>query len=227
MADKDDKFHIAMFPWLAFGHMIPFLELAKLFAQKGHRVSFISTPRNIDRLPKIPPNLISAIDFIELPLTRLEDLPENAEATIDVPESKVPYLKKAYDSLRHPLARFLHMSNPDWLLYDFAPYWVGPIATELRIKAAFFSIMTAALLGFLGPSSVLMDDSRKPEDLLVPPEWAPFPTTVSFKHHEVMKMVANIEGHDSGVSDLYRFGADLKNSDIVAVRSCSEFDNQE
>ena len=61
------KLHIAMFPWLAFGHMIPYLELAKLMAQKGHHISFLSTPQNIDRLPKLPPNLASLIDLVKLP----------------------------------------------------------------------------------------------------------------------------------------------------------------
>ncbi|KAF3439187.1 hypothetical protein FNV43_RR17462 [Rhamnella rubrinervis] len=226
MADEE-KLHIAMFPWLAFGHMIPFLELAKLFAEKGHRVSFICTPRNIDRLPKLPLKLLPAIDFVKLPLPHLDELPENAEATNDVPEDKVRYLKKAYDSLKHPLTHFLQSSNPDWVLYDFAPYWVGPIAAEIGIKAAFFSIITAAFLGFLGPSSVLMDDGdehRKPEDLLVPPKWVPFPTTVAYRYYEVTKMIENIEGGDAGVSDLYRFGAGLKSSDIVLMRSCSEFE---
>ncbi|KAK6775059.1 hypothetical protein RDI58_026060 [Solanum bulbocastanum] len=57
MAENSKKMHIAVFPWLAFGHMIPYLELSKLIAQKGHKISFISTPRNIDRLPILPPNL--------------------------------------------------------------------------------------------------------------------------------------------------------------------------
>ncbi|XP_027768848.1 LOW QUALITY PROTEIN: putative UDP-rhamnose:rhamnosyltransferase 1, partial [Solanum pennellii] len=48
------KLHIVMFPWLAFGHIIPFLELSKFIARKGHKISFISTPKNIDRLPKLP-----------------------------------------------------------------------------------------------------------------------------------------------------------------------------
>lgn len=228
MADEE-KLHIGMFPWLAFGHIIPFLELARLFAQKGHRVSFISTPRNIDRLPKLPPNLVNAIDLVKLPLPRLEGLPVDAEATTDVPQDKVRYLKRACDSLRQPLAQFLQSSTPDWVLYDFAQYWVGPIAAQLGIGAAFFSIVTAAFLGFLGPSSVLMDDGdeqRKPEDLLVPPKWVPFPTTVSYRHYEVMKMVENIEGDSSGVSDLYRFGAGLKSSDIVTMRSCSDFESE-
>ncbi|MED6195965.1 hypothetical protein PIB30_042843 [Stylosanthes scabra] len=84
-ANGNRKLHIAMFPWLAFGHMIPFYELAKLIAQKGHKVSFISTPRNIKRLPKLPSNLQPFVEFIELPLPNVENLPQNAESTLDVP----------------------------------------------------------------------------------------------------------------------------------------------
>ncbi|CAN0903833.1 UDP-glycosyltransferase 91A1 [Linum grandiflorum] len=59
MADDetDNKLHIAVFPWLAFGHMIPFLELSNLLAQNGLSISYISTPRNFNRLPQIPPHL--------------------------------------------------------------------------------------------------------------------------------------------------------------------------
>ncbi|MFS8009991.1 putative soyasaponin III rhamnosyltransferase [Helianthus anomalus] len=53
MAATDDhkQLHVAMFPWLAFGHIIPFLELSKIIAQKGHKVSFLSTTRNIQLSP--------------------------------------------------------------------------------------------------------------------------------------------------------------------------------
>lgn len=120
MANDEKKLHIAMFPWLAFGHMIPYLELAKLIASKGHRISFISTPRNNDCRPKISPNLAPIIDFVKLPLPHVDNLPENAEATIDVPLNLVPFLKKAYDALKESMTRFLEDSSPDWLLYDFA-----------------------------------------------------------------------------------------------------------
>ena len=113
MPNKKKKLHIAMFPWLAFGHMIPYLELAKLMAQKGHHISFISTPRNIDRLPKLTPSLAFHIDLMRLPLPHAENLPEDAEATIDVPNNKVPYLKKAYDALQDSMAWFLQDSYPN------------------------------------------------------------------------------------------------------------------
>ncbi|KAK7852721.1 putative udp-rhamnose:rhamnosyltransferase 1 [Quercus suber] len=64
--------------------MIPYLELAKLITRKGHHISFISTPRNIDRLPKHPPNLAPLIDLVKLSLPHV-DLPNNAEATNNVP----------------------------------------------------------------------------------------------------------------------------------------------
>ncbi|MED6215618.1 putative UDP-rhamnose:rhamnosyltransferase 1, partial [Stylosanthes scabra] len=100
MADQHKKLHIAVFPWLAFGHIIPFFELAKLIAQKGHKISFISTPRNIKRLPKLPPNLQPLVELIELPLPHVQNLPQNAESTMDIPQHIIPYLKKAFDSLQ-------------------------------------------------------------------------------------------------------------------------------
>lgn len=85
MTDGVDKFHIAMFPWLAFGHIIPYLEFSKLIAKKGHKTYFISIPKNIDRLPKLP----------------------------------LEYPKK---------------TSPDWVIHDFAPYWLAPITTRLGIS---------------------------------------------------------------------------------------------
>ncbi|KAF7831020.1 UDP-glycosyltransferase 91A1-like [Senna tora] len=226
MADK--KLHIVMFPWLAFGHIFPYLELANLIAQKGHLISFVSTPRNIQRLPKLPPNVASHLQLIELPLPKLHNLPDNAEATTDVPYNVVHLLKKAYDALEPPLTSFLESSNPDWIFYDFAPYWVGPLASKLGIKTVFFSIFTAPTMGFLGSPSDLMGTDpirKKPENFLVPPPWVPFPTTVAFRYFEIMRLSDSLsDDNDSGVSDAYRFGATIQNCDIVAVRSCSEFE---
>ncbi|KAL7223502.1 hypothetical protein ACSBR1_025033 [Camellia fascicularis] len=189
MAD-DGKLHIVMVPWLVFGHMIPYLELAKLIAQKGHKVSFVSTPRNIDRLPKLPPSLSPLLNFVKLPQPPTENLPENADATSDLPYDKVQYLKIAFDSMQKSMAHFLEASDPDWLLYDFAPYWLSPIAAKLNISSALFSIMIAACMGFLGPSSAVVhgnDDRNRAEDDTVPPKWVSFPSTVAFRLYEVFE----------------------------------------
>ncbi|KAF7829284.1 UDP-glycosyltransferase 91A1-like [Senna tora] len=226
MSRDNEKLHIVMFPWLAFGHIIPNLELAKLIAQKGHLVTFISTPRNIDRLPNLPPN--RNITFFKLPLPKLHnDLPQNAEATTDVPYDVVQHLKSACDALQQPITRFLQSSKPDWIFYDFVPYWLGSIASQLGIKSAYFSIFTASLLGYLGPSPVLMGEDpvrTHPLHYTVSPDWVPFPSTVAWRYFEIMKISDGITHNHSGVSDMYRFGASIRNCDIVAVRSCSEFE---
>ncbi|XP_030953561.1 UDP-glycosyltransferase 91A1-like [Quercus lobata] len=224
MPNKKKKLHIAMFPWLAFGHMIPYLELAKLMAQKGHHISFISTPRNIDRLPKLTPSLASHIDLVRLPLPHVENLPEDAEATIDVPNNKLPYLKKAYDALQDSMARFLQDSHPDWLLYDYAPYWLPSIARKLGISNAFFSTVTAAFLSFIG-SKAHLGERKNPEDFTVPPTWVPFPTTVTMRFFEVMKVFqGGISTDKSDVSEIFRAVEVLDGCDIVAVRSSVEFE---
>ncbi|CAL5365126.1 unnamed protein product [Camellia sinensis] len=138
-----------MLPWLAFGHMIPFLELSKLIAQKGHRVSSVSTPRNIDRLPKMPPNLAPFINLVKLQFPQGEKLPENAESTADLPYDKVKYLKMAYDQLQQPMTQLLADMAPDWVIYDFEPYWLGPVAAKLGISSIFISIFIAATLCFV------------------------------------------------------------------------------
>lgn len=105
MAEPNPKLHVAVFPWLALGHIIPYLQLSKLIARKGHTVSFISTARNISRLPNISSDL--SVNFVSLPLSHTVDhLPENAEATTDVPETHIAYLKKAFDGLSEAFSEF-------------------------------------------------------------------------------------------------------------------------
>ena len=58
---NEEKLQIAIFPWLANGQVMPYFELSKFLAQKDHKVSFISAPKNIRRLP----NLLSLINLVE------------------------------------------------------------------------------------------------------------------------------------------------------------------
>ncbi|KAI3930253.1 hypothetical protein MKW92_024418 [Papaver armeniacum] len=86
MEIKENQHHIVLFPWLAFGHVIPFLELYKSLASKGDiQITFISTPSIFKRLPTIH-------------LPSVDNLPAGCEATADLEdEEQTQYLKKAYD----------------------------------------------------------------------------------------------------------------------------------
>ncbi|XP_059650913.1 putative UDP-rhamnose:rhamnosyltransferase 1 [Cornus florida] len=224
------KLHVVMFPWLGFGHMIPFLELAKSIAHKGHKVTFISTPRNIQRLPKLPPNLLPLIHFVKFTLPKVHGLPQNAEATLDVRGDQIQYLKIAIDGLETEFTRFLHNSvPPDWIIHDFLHYWLPPLAAKLNISCAHFSIINAWFIAFLGPSSTLIQVSHprtEPEHFTVPPEWVPFPTKVAYRLHETPWITGSFEPNELGVSDMYRLGMTFFGCDAFFIRHCDEFEPQ-
>lgn len=224
---NESKLHVVMLPWLAFGHIIPFLELSKSIAQKGHRITFISTPRNIERLPKLPPNFASSITFLKFPLPKVDGLPNNVEATMDIRPDQMSLLKKAYDCLEPELTRFLKNSIPDWIIHDFASHWLQPVAAKLGISKSFFCIVSAWTLGFFGPSDMLINgtDSRtKAKDFIVPPKWVPFQTKVAYKIHEINWILEAVNQNISGASDAYRVGMVTKGSDAVILRYCNEFE---
>ncbi|PPS04998.1 hypothetical protein GOBAR_AA15670 [Gossypium barbadense] len=200
--DRTKKLHIAMFPWLAYGHTMPLLEVSKFLAQRGHRISYICTPKNISRLPKLPPHLSSNLSFVEFSLPHVHGLPPGVESTSEVPINKVPYLKRAYDKLRDPLSHFLKNSNVNWIIHDFAPYWLPGIAAPLgivrSINLVFFSIFNASSSAFGGPPSALLGDHRKrPEDYTV---------------------------MDDDMSDIHRIGRLIQGCQFVTVRTCFEFE---
>jgi len=224
--DEEKSLHIVMFPWLAFGHMIPYLELAKLIAQKGHQVSYVSTPRNIQRLPELPSNVAPLIKFVSLPLPKVDNLPEDAEATRDISYKDFQYIEDAFDKLEQPLTDFLESSDADWILHDFAPFWLGPVATKFGIKCAFFCTFSPQNLAFLGPISILAGKEKDPrtklEDYTSPPPWIPFKTTVAYQYFEIKK---NAELH-SGISGHNRFASCIQNCDTILIRGCTKFESE-
>ncbi|KVI08662.1 UDP-glycosyltransferase 91D1-like [Cynara cardunculus var. scolymus] len=227
---SNKQLHVVMFPWLAFGHIIPFLELSKFVAEKGHRVSFLSTTRNIQRVQPSH-HLSPLITLVSLTLPPVHHLPPNAEATMDVPTQDIPHLKKAYDGLQHQLTRFLEEESPDWIIYDFAPYWLPPVAAALGISRAFFSIINAWFLVFTGGSLEDLingsDDRKTVEDFTKPPKWVPFPSKVCYRKHEVNWMLDSSSSlNASEVSDTYRCGMIYQGSDCVFIRHCNEFEPQ-
>ncbi|MCD7467596.1 hypothetical protein HAX54_005123 [Datura stramonium] len=229
MAETSKKLHVVLFPWLAFGHLIPFFELAKNIARKGHKVSYVSTSRNIDRLPKLSRKLNYSINFISLSLPLTNGLPECAESTKDVPIDKVQYLKKAFDGLEPELTQFLEDSVPDWVIYDFTPYWLPPIAGRLGISRAFFSTFNAWSGVFFGPVNDKIDGSLQrtnPEDFTVPPKWIPFPSNITYRLYEIKRFFGHGQENVSGVSDWYRFRSSVSGCDVFLIRSCNEFERE-
>ncbi|KAH7675437.1 UDP-glucuronosyl/UDP-glucosyltransferase protein [Dioscorea alata] len=236
-AEQPPPLHIAVFPWLAFGHMIPLLELSKSLAKRGHQISYISTPRNISRLPKLPPNLSFLMHFIPLTLPKVPGLPDNAEATSDVPPEKVQLLKLALDGLQQPFANFLKEYSssklkrklPDWIILDFATPWAASLASQFSIPCILFSVFNASVLTFLGPENELTPDGSRttPEHFTVPPNWIPFPSNLAYSLHGATILVNNVYSlNASGMTDICLWASTLRACKLVAPRSCMELESE-
>ncbi|KAJ9171424.1 hypothetical protein P3X46_014795 [Hevea brasiliensis] len=229
--------HVVMVPWSAFGHLIPMFQLSIALAKAGAKVSILSTPRNIQRLPKIPQNLTSLIHLVEVPFPTLlhhdeQVLPEGAEATVDIPLDKIQYLKVAYDLLQQPLRQFVSAQSPDWIITDLIAYWAVEIAQEHHVSLMAFSVFSVVTLLFCGPPEYLVGDGQKrlrssPESWTKPPEWADLPSSIAFKIYEAVGLHAGFyENNASGKSDAERAARVLQGCQAVAFRTCSEYEGE-
>ncbi|GMH05373.1 hypothetical protein Nepgr_007213 [Nepenthes gracilis] len=225
----NEGLHVVMLPWLAMGHLTPFLHLSKRLAQKGFRVSFISTPKNINFISKnSSSSLPSLIQFISIPLPNLPNntqLPRNAESSMDIQNSKQPLLKDAFDLLQDPIAAFLREAKPEWIIYDFTASWIPTIAAQIGASSAYFAVFSAATLAYFGPPNVLLNGGirRRPEDYTVSPSWVHFESNIAYRLHEVKKF---FQREKSDSADGRRFAGSISGSDFIAVRTSPELESE-
>ncbi|PIA52267.1 hypothetical protein AQUCO_01000262v1 [Aquilegia coerulea] len=221
---SNKSLHVVMLPWFAFGHMIPFYQLSIALAKAGIRISFISTPKNIARLPIIPTNLQPLFKFVEFKLPVVDGLPEGAEATVDLSMEEIPFLKKAYDMLENEFKNFVSsVESIDWIIQDFNAYWVVDIAKQFGIRQIWFSVFCSVVWAFLGHP----DKKRSSwESLTSPPEWMTFPSTVAFKSFEAKAFFAGAYGKNaSAMTDVERLAKVVQGCKAIASKSCIEYED--
>lgn len=182
---------VVMLPWSSFGHIIPYFQLSVVLAKAKVHVSFISTPKIIQKLPKFSTDLQPFIHLVPIPFPPLDPgfLPEGAEATVDVPFEKTDNLKIAYDLLQKPIKQFVREQLPDWIISDYAAHWVVDIAKEYGIPVGYFSPFCMAGSVFFGGPENLLGANRNHalptrESLTSPLDWVAFPSTVAFREFE-------------------------------------------
>jgi hypothetical protein len=214
---------IVLCPWLAFGYILPYLELAERLASRGHRVSFVSTPRNLVRLPPRR----HAIDLVALPLPRVEGLPDGAECTNDVPGDKLGPLFDAFDVLAAPFAEYLAAAcaaaggeRPDWVLADTLSHWASAVAYEHGVPCAMLQ-PTAAVIAALGcgasERAELAAASVFEQLVAVERRDVAMPR---FEWEKIAALCAPFGA--SGMSILRRAALNLERCKIAAIRSCPD-----
>ncbi|XP_058771764.1 soyasaponin III rhamnosyltransferase-like [Vicia villosa] len=222
---ENKPLHVVMLPWLAMGHIYPYFEVAKILASKGHTVTFINSPKNIDQIPKPPKTIQPFINLVKLPLPYIEHLPEGAENTMDIQPNMNRYLKLAYEGLENDVTEILKTTKPDWVFYDFASGWLAPIAKSLNIASAHYNITPAWNKCFFDPPKDQVKKDFKLEDMCGPPKWVPFQTTIHLKPYEIIRAFTALRDESGGMA-----GFDLNKAysscDLFLLRTSRELEGE-
>ncbi|KAM3200882.1 beta-D-glucosyl crocetin beta-1,6-glucosyltransferase [Capsicum annuum] len=125
---------VLMFPWLAYGHISPFLNLAKKLADRGFLIYFCSTPINIKSIiKKIPEKYCDSIELVELHLQELPELPPHYHTTNGLPPHLNHTLQKAMKMFKPNFVKILQNLKPDLVIYDIVQQWAERAANEQNI----------------------------------------------------------------------------------------------
>ncbi|XP_058182565.1 UDP-glucosyltransferase 29-like [Rhododendron vialii] len=140
---------VLMLPWLAHGHISPFLELAKRLTEKSFYIYFCSTHVNLISVKKILPEKYSqSIELVELHLPSSPELPPHLHTTNGLPSHLMPILKTAFEKSKPFFSHILNTLKPDLIMYDFNEPWVPAAAWPLNIPAVLFLTFGSAFTSY-------------------------------------------------------------------------------
>ncbi|KAH8519691.1 hypothetical protein H0E87_001210 [Populus deltoides] len=129
---------------MAPGHMIPIVDMARLFARRGVKATIISTPLNapffskaIERDGQLGHDI--SIRIIKFPSAEA-GLPEGCEnlSSIISWDMHANFLK-AMSMLQQPIEQLLEECHPHCLVADMTFTWATEVADKLRIPRLYFS----------------------------------------------------------------------------------------
>ncbi|PQM34747.1 beta-D-glucosyl crocetin beta-1 6-glucosyltransferase-like [Prunus yedoensis var. nudiflora] len=207
---------ILMLPWLAHGHISPFLELAKkLTSKRNFHIFICSTPVNLTSIkPKLSPKYSHCIEFVELHLPHddLPELPPHYHTTNGLPPHLMSTLKRAFDMSSNNFSTILTAVKPDLLIYDFLQPWAPTLASLQNIPSVEFITTSAALTSFS------VHHLRNPSDKF------PFPL-IYLQDYEAKKFNNILESSSNGIKDGDRIlQCSELSSGIILVKTSREIE---
>ncbi|XP_059660081.1 anthocyanidin-3-O-glucoside rhamnosyltransferase-like [Cornus florida] len=222
------ELHVVMFPFLAFGHINPFVQLSNKLSSHGVRVSFFSAPGNIDRI-KTTLNLTPTTQIIPLTIPPVDGLPPGLDSTADTTPLTSELLKIALDQMQPQIKILLSELTPHFVFYDFGQQWLPPLASQLGIKTIFFSIFGALCTAFVTIPGRLSDhDQLKTsptlEEMKRPPPGFPQTSVTSLRTFEARDFLYVFKSFHGGSSVYDRVLTCLKGCDAILVKSCREME---
>ncbi|KAK6121419.1 hypothetical protein DH2020_044844 [Rehmannia glutinosa] len=134
------QLHILFLPMMAHGHMIPTLDMAKLFTSKGLKTTIISTPAFADPIEKAQNSgfINIGLKIIKFP-PKQSDLPDHI-MSLDQATSNdlLPKFFKALSLLQEPVDKLIQEIYPNCLISDMFLPWTVNSAAKFGIPRLVF-----------------------------------------------------------------------------------------
>ncbi|CAN8257917.1 unnamed protein product [Cochlearia groenlandica] len=149
---SEKKIHVLFFPFMAHGHMIPILDMAKLFSSRGAKSTLITTPNNskilekpIESFKNQNPNVEIGIKIFDFPCVDL-GLPEGCENVDFINSYQNPnsggdlFLKFLFSTkyLKQQLEDFIETAKPSCIVADMFFPWATESAENLGVPRLVF-----------------------------------------------------------------------------------------
>ncbi|CAA0816007.1 UDP-glycosyltransferase 79B9 [Striga hermonthica] len=216
------KLHIAMFPWVAIGHITPFIHLANVLAGRGHSISILLPPKALSQLAhhNLRPELVS---LHPVPVPHVPGLPAGAETASDIDITAKNPLAIAFDAMSPEVESLLIDLRPDVVFYDFAD-WIPALAAKIGFKTVCYNVICASVMAIGGvPARVIPEDRPlTDEELMTPPEGYPS-TTVVLRGQEARTL--SFIAMDYGATRFdARISAAMSGCDAIGIRTCRELE---
>nr|AYA22038.1 UFGT6 [Fagopyrum tataricum] len=142
--NRHENLHVIFIPYMAPGHMMPMIDMARLFASHGVRSTVITTPANADRFSRTlyRDSLLGNPIFLETVNFPWEEsgLPEGCENLISAPTPEITIkLIRAIEKLQPKIESLVHQINPNCIVSDVLYPWSVDVAEKLQIPRIAFS----------------------------------------------------------------------------------------
>ncbi|KAH9609558.1 hypothetical protein KSS87_023872 [Heliosperma pusillum] len=218
MSEYQNKLHIIMYPWLAYGHMIPYMNLANQFAKRGHKITYIVPTK---AKLKLQPLIVypSLITFHVINIPHVPPLPLGTENVTEVPELfQHTHLATAFDRTRPEFESIVTALKPDVVFYDLA-YWVPLVAEELgfKFKSVCYNVVSANSTNAIKHLSKTASSKDKSAPLNLSVDSSPS----QFKEREIIDTLFG-----ETLTFLERIQAILTYCDVISIRTCREVEGE-
>ncbi|KAL4615431.1 hypothetical protein ACB092_07G124300 [Castanea dentata] len=165
MGSKSRQLHIFFFPLMGYGHLIPMMDTAKLFAARGVKATIVTTCRNVPLFSEMRGTNID-IQIIKFPALEA-GLPEGCENIDSVTSLDMSHkFIQATKMLQQPLEQLLEEYQPSCLVADMFFPWATDVAAKFGIPRlvfegfSFFSLSATHSLTLFEPQKKVFSDSE-------------------------------------------------------------------